>query len=103
MFKKSLLAAIVLPFMIAPALAQNNNAHHYQGGPKTSVPHHMTDWPRSKETTAAGDQSGQHHYQGGPKAEPHHVGNLPGTAQKTPKASKKQKRNGHRQHSGSQS
>lgn len=51
----------------------------------------MTDWPPSKQTTAAGDQSGQHYHQGGPKVEPHHVGNLPGTARKTPKASKKQK------------
>ena len=98
MFKKSLLAAIVLPFMIAPALAQNNNAHHYQGGPKTSVPHHMTDWPQSSQTTGTADQSGQHHYNGGPKAE-HHIGNRPGVAGATPT----QKRRAHRHQGGSKS
>ena len=91
MLRKSLLMAIVLPFVVAPALAQNNNAHHYQGGPKTTVPHHMTEWPKSGETTATGDQSGQHHYRGGPKAEPHHIGNWPGAATDTPKVSKKAK------------
>lgn len=94
MFEKSLLAAIALPFIIAPAFAQNSPPPHLQGGPKSNVLPHMTDRPQSKGAVAQSDQSGQHHYQGGPR-EPHHIGNMPGAVQKTPKASKKQKRQGH--------
>lgn len=71
-----LAVASLLP---APAMAQTatkdteNSGHHYQGGPKTEVPHHMG----KKETTgnAASGQSGGHHYTGGPATPtPHHMG-----------------------------
>jgi hypothetical protein len=91
--KKLLLAVIALSFTIAPALAQNSPPPHFQGGPKSNVPPHMGDLPRSKPATPTG-QSGQQHFQGGPK-EPHHAGNMPGAQQKAPKHSKKQKRRDH--------
>lgn len=93
MVKKSILVIIALPFIIAPAIAQNSPPPHFQGGPKSNVPPHMGELPRTKPA-APTDQSGQHHFQGGPK-EPHHVGNMPGAQQKAPKHSKKQKRRGH--------
>jgi hypothetical protein len=75
-------SAIVVGFQLiaAPALAQGpatkepaHNAHTYQGGPKTEVPHSM----KAKKTTTTRGQtgdSGGHHYQGGPKTEvPHHM------------------------------
>jgi hypothetical protein len=48
------------------------NGHHYQGGPKTEVPHHMG----KKATTGTTiGQSGGHHYSGGPSTSaPHHMG-----------------------------
>jgi len=80
MIAKSLLAALAVASLVAvPALAQTTandperNGHHYQGGPKTEVPHHMG----TKETTgrATGGQSGGHHYNGGPATStPHHMG-----------------------------
>jgi hypothetical protein len=72
-------AAVAAVSLIAlPAMAQTSadetNGHHYQGGPKTEVPHHMG----KKETTvgvSAKGKSGGHHYTGGPgTAVPHHVG-----------------------------
>lgn len=89
MLKKLFSAAVAFPFFFLPAYAQT----HYQGGPKSSVPPHIGELPRSK-SSAPTDQSGQHHYQGGPRA-PHHIGNMPGVQQKPPEHSKKQKRRGH--------
>lgn len=71
-------AAAVLSLVALPAPAQTGadtekNGHHYSGGPKTEVPHHMG----KKDTSgvATKNQSGGHHYSGGPKTEvPHHMG-----------------------------
>lgn len=76
--RKIIAAAAVLSLIAMPAIAQTSagtekNGHHYQGGPKTEVPHHMG----KKETVGASNkgQSGGHHYSGGPKTEvPHHMG-----------------------------
>ena len=70
--------AVVLQLVAAPAWAQSppakDNAHTYQGGPKTEVPHTMK---KAKDTSPTKDKagpSGGHHYQGGPKTEvPHHM------------------------------
>lgn len=78
MIIKKLLASVsIASLLAAPAMAQTTgkekNGHHYSGGPKTSVPHHMgkTETVGSSKGTA----SGGHHYQGGPKTEvPHHMG-----------------------------
>ena len=77
MITNSILAFVAaVPLIAAPALAQstdnNGNGHHYQGGPKTGVPHHMG----KKDTFGAKNStSGGHHYSGGPKTEvPHHMG-----------------------------
>jgi hypothetical protein len=80
MITKNILTAFaVASLMAVPAMAQNaskdteNNGHHYQGGPKTEVPHHMG----KKETTgkASSGKSGGHHYTGGPATStPHHMG-----------------------------
>lgn len=72
-------AAIATSLIAFPAIAQTsaesqNNGHHYQGGPKTEVPHHMG----KKETvgiSATPRRTGGHHYQGGPGTSvPHHMG-----------------------------
>lgn len=72
--------AAALAFVAAPALAQTSqsstkdeNAHHYQGGPQTSVPH-MTKHPEMGEATKKTGKDGGHHYSGGPKTEGHHMG-----------------------------
>jgi hypothetical protein len=78
MITKKLLAAVgVVCLLAAPAMAQTTdkekNGHHYSGGPKTEVPHHMG----KKETTGAATKtkSGGHHYTGGPSTStPHHMG-----------------------------
>jgi hypothetical protein len=90
MRNKALLLATVLSFIALPAFAQDRNTdHHYQGGPKTEVPHHIGKRTTGKATGTA-SQAGQHHYQGGPKTEvPHHVGDKP-SAKKT-KTKTKQK------------
>jgi hypothetical protein len=75
---KNVLAFIAaISLMTSPALAQpinqETNGHHYQGGPKTEVPHHMG----KKETTGSSraTTSNGHHYSGGPAAStPHHMG-----------------------------
>ena len=79
MLTKRIMAAVVaISFAALPALAQTStdtekNGHHYSGGPKTEVPHHMgkkDNLGQSKETT-----SGGHHYTGGPSTStPHHMG-----------------------------
>ena len=74
---KFLAAVAVASLMALPAVAQTGpdkekNGHHYSGGPKTEVPHHM-----GKKTTvgsAAKKDDGGHHYSGGPKTESHHMG-----------------------------
>lgn len=83
MTRTALAIAVALQFAAAPVLAQatsdkGSNAHHYQGGPKTGVPH-LTKHPKSSITTGkaktkARNTSGGHHYSGGPKTEPHHMG-----------------------------
>ncbi len=67
----------VVSLLAAPAMAQTTDkekgGHHYSGGPKTEVPHHMG----KKETTGASTKtkSGGHHYTGGPSTSaPHHMG-----------------------------
>ena len=69
--------AVALQFLVAPVMAQtasakDANAHHYQGGPQTGVPHSAK---HTKPTDAnARASSGGHHYSGGPKTESHHMG-----------------------------
>lgn len=83
--RTTLAIAVALQFAAAPVLAQGtsdkgSNAHHYQGGPQTGVPH-LTKHPESSSTTGkakaktkARASSGGHHYSGGPKTESHHMG-----------------------------
>lgn len=79
MTRTTLAIAVALQFVAAPVLAQGtsdkgSNAHHYQGGPQTGVPH-MTKHPKSSDTKVkARTTSGGHHYGGGPKTESHHMG-----------------------------
>ena len=75
--RKLLAAATALSLIALPAMAQTGadtetNGHHYQGGPKTEVPHHMG----KKETVGVTTRgTGGHHYRGGPATSvPHHVG-----------------------------
>ena len=72
-------SAIVVGFQLAisPLFAQGavtkGNAHIYQGGPKTGVPHSMKNM-KEPATVGQSGPSGGHHYQGGPKTEvPHHM------------------------------
>jgi hypothetical protein len=52
----------------------SGNAHHYQGGPQTAVPHSTRHAkPPSADVKKSG-ASGGHHYSGGPKSESHHMG-----------------------------
>jgi hypothetical protein len=70
------LSLITLP---ATAMAQTGagnetNGHHYSGGPKTVVPHHMGKNETTVGASAKG-KSGSHHYTGEPgTAVPHHTG-----------------------------
>lgn len=75
--RSAIALATVLSLVGLPAKAQSTtqdekNGHHYSGGPKTEVPHHMGP----KEAGDAKQKSGgSHHYSGGPKTEvPHHMG-----------------------------
>jgi hypothetical protein len=77
MIAKLLAAVGLISLLAAPALAESadreKNGHHYNGGPKTEVPHHMG----KKETVgvATRGKSGGHHYSGGPNTQvPHHMG-----------------------------
>ena len=80
MVSHKLFAAVTaLSLITPPAMAQTGagnetSGHHYSGGPKTEVPHHMG----RKETTvgvSAKGKSGGHHYNGGPGSTvPHHMG-----------------------------
>jgi hypothetical protein len=74
---KLIAAAAVMSFIALPATAQTgakggNNDHHYTGGPKSEVPHHIGKKESSGSKSSAG---GSHHYSGGPKTDlPHHMG-----------------------------
>lgn len=90
MLKNTLMAAALLSFLAAPVVAQDRASdHHYQGGPKTEVPHHIGKRDAGKATQGQGtpSQAGQHHYQGGPK-EIHHIGEMPGNKAKKKKNKK---------------
>jgi hypothetical protein len=53
--------------------SKTESGHHYQGGPKTEVPHHMKDMKGKSSGNAAEKES--HGYQGGPKSDaPHKMG-----------------------------
>ena len=77
MITKTLIAIVAAAALAVPAMAQSTdtekNGHHYSGGPKTEVPHHMG----KKDTvgTSKRTTSGGHHYTGGPATStPHHMG-----------------------------
>ncbi|MCA1452201.1 hypothetical protein I6F35_03090 [Bradyrhizobium sp. BRP22] len=77
MTKTMLTAATAFSLLAMPVMAQRGDAersgHHYSGGPKTEVPHHMG----KKQTTGSSKKarSGGHHYTGGPATgTPHHMG-----------------------------
>lgn len=79
MTRTTIAIAVALQLLAVPAMAQGtsgneSNAHHYQGGPKTVVPHSDKHTQPSKAKAKASTTSGEHHYSGGPKAEPHHIG-----------------------------
>lgn len=71
--------AIAAQFASGIALAQSDKSkigsgHHYQGGPKTEVPHHMQDMKGTTTGTTAKSKE-SHGYQGGPKSDtPHKMG-----------------------------
>jgi hypothetical protein len=77
MNRYKLIVVAALSFVALPAIAQTSsadekNGHHYTGGPKTEVPHHMGKKEGTGSKRASG---GSHHYGGGPKTEvPHHMG-----------------------------
>ena len=71
---KTLVAcAIVLGLMAGPSMAEEN-AHHYQGGPKTGAPHLMkhpgSDQPVAEKITVR--KQNAHRYQGGPTSSASH-------------------------------
>ncbi len=76
--RKIFAAVAALSLIALPAMAQTSsdtetNGHHYSGGPKTVVPHHMG----KKETVgqSSTSRSGGHHYTGGSNTStPHHMG-----------------------------
>ncbi|TGN80520.1 hypothetical protein EOW77_0028295 [Bradyrhizobium yuanmingense] len=76
--RKLIIAAAIMSFVALPAMAQKSatdekNGHHYSGGPKTEVPHHMGKKEKGGGSTSG--SGGSHHYGGGPKTEvPHHTG-----------------------------
>jgi hypothetical protein len=80
-YRKLIAVAAIMSFVALPALAQTGatsttdekNGHHYAGGPKTEVPHHMGK--KESNGGATDGSGGSHHYGGGPKTEvPHHMG-----------------------------
>ena len=79
MTRTTLAIAVALQFLAAPVMAQgasdkDANAHHYQGGPQTGVPHSAKHTKPSNANAKARTTSGGHHYGGGPKTESHHMG-----------------------------
>ena len=76
--RTTLAIAVALQFLAAPVMAQgasdkDANAHHYQGGPQTGVPH-SAKHTKPSNANAKVRASGGHHYGGGPKTESHHMG-----------------------------
>jgi hypothetical protein len=76
MTRNTILIAFALHLLATPVMAQATsekelNAHHYQGGPQTGVPHSAK---HTKPSAAKATASGGHHYSGGPKTESHHMG-----------------------------
>ena len=79
MTRTTIAMAVALQFLAAPVMAQgtsdkDSNAHHYQGGPQTGVPHSANHTKPSDANAKAPTTSGGHHYGGGPKTESHHMG-----------------------------
>lgn len=72
MITKTLMIGMVASGLLTmPTMAQN--AHQYQGGPKTSVPHTMTEPTTQPTTQKVAKQKGTptynaHRYQGGPSS-----------------------------------
>lgn len=73
---KMISLAVALQLMVTAGASSQaldqGNAHHYQGGPKTGVPH-LTKHPGAGPGKVV-RKTGGHHYRGGPRAEPHHMG-----------------------------
>lgn len=79
MTRTTIAIAVALQFLAVPVTAQAtshkaSNAHHYQGGPQTGVPHLAKHPKPSNANAKARTNSGGHHYGGGPKTELHHMG-----------------------------
>lgn len=77
MVRRTVAIAAALQLLAAPVMAQgksnkDGNAHHYQGGPQTGVPH-STKHTKPLNANAKARASGGHHYSGGPKTESHHM------------------------------
>jgi hypothetical protein len=71
-----LIAATALSLIAMPAMAQTtktDGGHHYSGGPKSEVPHHMGK-KNVGTTTGKAKPRGSLHYSGGPRTDPHHIG-----------------------------
>jgi hypothetical protein len=69
--------AFAIASTAAPAFAEattDGNAHHYQGGPKTGVPHATKHTQAAPDMTTGSAANTGHHYNGGPKSENHHMG-----------------------------
>ena len=66
-----LAAALVAPFLAAPAMAQDTlrlDQHVYQGGPKTSIPHAARQMTSASEAFAMVPKAvTSHRYSGGPQ------------------------------------
>lgn len=64
--KYILAVALVAPFLTVSSMAQD--AHVYQGGPKTSIPHVMTQPPSAANAFAMAPKAmTSHRYSGGPQ------------------------------------
>ncbi len=79
MTRTTIAVAVALQFLAAPVMAQvasdkDSNAHHYQGGPQTGVPHLAKHTGSLNANAKTRTTSGGHHYSGGPKTESHHMG-----------------------------
>ena len=64
-------AALVVPFLTAPAMAQDTlrlDQHVYQGGPKTGIPHAARQTTSASEAFAMAPKAvTSHRYSGGPQ------------------------------------
>jgi hypothetical protein len=71
MTKKYILAvALVAPFLIAPAMAQDEfriDQHVYQGGPKSGIPHAVRQVTSREAFAMVPKASMSHRYSGGPQ------------------------------------